>query len=114
VCRRQRFPCAWGRAAAAEEEEAGSSGIDSGGGDRRSRERWSREREQRGLREFWDEKRNDMGQTDIYRFKNIMSGFKSEPLLIVLESGLKQFWFKTTVDEGTISSSLQLESLLIN
>jgi hypothetical protein len=72
------------------------------------------EREQRGLRKFWDEKRNDMGQTDIYRFKNIMSGFKSEPLLIVLESGLKQFWFKTTVDEGTISSSLQLESLLIN
>jgi hypothetical protein len=35
----------------AAQEEAG---VDGGGGDR-----WSRER--RGLREFWDEKRNDTG-----------------------------------------------------
>jgi hypothetical protein len=48
-------------------EETGSSGVDGGGGDRRSRERW-------GLREFWDEKRNDTGLTTIYRFKNINSG----------------------------------------
>jgi hypothetical protein len=34
-----------------------------------------RSRERRGLREFWDEKRNDTGQTIIYRFKNISSGF---------------------------------------
>jgi hypothetical protein len=51
------------------EEEISSSGIDGSGGDRRSRERWSRER--RGLREFLDEKQNDMGLATIYRFKNI-------------------------------------------
>jgi hypothetical protein len=45
-------------------EEAGADG---GGGDR-----WSRERQ--GLREFWDEKRNDTGRTSIYRFKNISTG----------------------------------------
>jgi hypothetical protein len=67
-----------------------------------------------GLREFWDEKRNDTWWADIYRFENIRSGFKPEPLLIVLESGPKWFWFKTTVDEGTISSGSQLESLLIS
>jgi hypothetical protein len=33
-------------------EETGLSGIDNGGGDWRSTERWTRER--RGLREFWD------------------------------------------------------------
>jgi hypothetical protein len=43
------------------------AGVDGGGGDR-----WSRER--RGLREFWDEKRNDTGRTSIYRFKNISTG----------------------------------------
>jgi hypothetical protein len=36
-------------------EETGSSGVDGGGGDRRSRER-------RGLREFWDAKQNDTGR----------------------------------------------------
>jgi hypothetical protein len=36
-------------------------------------------------------KRNDMGQSDIYRFKNIRSGFKPELLLIVLKSGPKRF-----------------------
>jgi hypothetical protein len=48
-------------------EEIGSSAIDGGGGDRRSNKR-------RGLREFWDKKRNDTGQTTIYRFENISSG----------------------------------------
>jgi hypothetical protein len=57
-----------GRAAVAV-EEAGSSGINGGGGDQRSREgvRW-------GLREFWDEKRNETRQATIYRFKTIKSG----------------------------------------
>jgi hypothetical protein len=27
-----------------------------------------------GLREFWDEKRNDMGWTPFYRFETISSG----------------------------------------
>jgi hypothetical protein len=49
------------------EEEIGSSAVDGGGGDR-----WSSKR--RGLREFWDKKRNDTGQATIYRFKNISSG----------------------------------------
>jgi hypothetical protein len=42
VCRRRRLPCARGRVAsvAVEEEEAGSSGIDGGGGDRLVRRRW--------------------------------------------------------------------------
>jgi hypothetical protein len=61
-------------------------GIDGGGGDRQSRE-W------RGLIEFWDEKRNDTGRATIYRFKNISNSSGLKPLLIVLESGLKQFWF---------------------
>jgi hypothetical protein len=47
-------------------EETGSSSVDGDGGARQSRER-------RGLREFWDEKRNDMGWATIYRFKNISS-----------------------------------------
>jgi hypothetical protein len=50
-----------------------------------------RERERRGLREFWDEKGNDTGRADIYRFKNIRSIFKPESMLIVLKFGLKQF-----------------------
>jgi hypothetical protein len=29
------------------------------------------ERERWGIRVFWDEKRNDTGRADIYRFKNI-------------------------------------------
>jgi hypothetical protein len=41
--------------------------VDGGGGDRRSRER-------QGLREFWDEKQNDMGRATIYRFENISNG----------------------------------------
>jgi hypothetical protein len=59
-------------------------------------------------------KRNDTGRVDIYRFKNIRSGYKPEPLLIVLEYRPEQFWFKTVVDEGTISSGSQLEALLIS
>jgi hypothetical protein len=39
-------------------EETSLSGVDGGGGDW-----WSRE--QRGLREFYDEKQNDMGWTTI-------------------------------------------------
>jgi hypothetical protein len=54
---------------------------------------------------FWDEKRNNMGWATIYRFKNISSGSYLEPLLIVLESGPNQFWFKTVADEGVISNS---------
>jgi hypothetical protein len=50
--------------AVVEEEEAGSSGVDGGGGDQWSRERW-------GLRKFWNEKRNDTGHATIYRFENI-------------------------------------------
>jgi hypothetical protein len=46
-------------------------------------------------------------------FKNIRSGFKPEPLLIVLDSGPKRFSFKTAFDEGTISNGSQLEPLLI-
>jgi hypothetical protein len=42
-------------------EETGPSSIDGGGGDQRSKEWW-------GLKEFWDEKQNNMGQTTIYRF----------------------------------------------
>jgi hypothetical protein len=49
--------------------------VDGGGGDWRSRER-------QGLREFWDEKQNDMGRATIYRFKNISSGSKLELLQI--------------------------------
>jgi hypothetical protein len=73
---RSRFPCVRGRVAAEEEEEAGVetaaeetglSGVDGGGGDRRSRERWE-------LREFWDEKQNDTGRATNYRFENISSG----------------------------------------
>jgi hypothetical protein len=73
-----------------------------------------RERERQGLREFWDEKRHNTGLADIYRFKNIRKGFKPELLLIVLESGPKRFWLKIAIDEGTISSSSQLEPLLIS
>jgi hypothetical protein len=53
---------------------------------RRLREWWR-------LREFWDERRNDTGLTTIYRFKNISSNSGLKPLLIVLESGPKWFWF---------------------
>jgi hypothetical protein len=65
-------------------------GVNSDGGDRESRERW-RLRERWGLREFGDKKRNDTGRTTIYRFKNISSGFKTEPLMIVLKSEPKRF-----------------------
>jgi hypothetical protein len=84
-------------------EETDSSDVDGGGGDWWSREKQSRER--RGLREFWDEKRNDTGPATICRFENISSGSYLEPLLIVLESGPNQFWFKTVADEGVISNS---------
>jgi hypothetical protein len=89
------------RLATMAQEEAGA------GGDWWSRERW-------GLREFWDEKWNDTGRATIYRFKNITSGSDLKPLLIVLESEPKQFWFKTVVDEGIISSGSKLEPLLIS
>jgi hypothetical protein len=46
--------------------------VDGGGSDWRSRDRQSRE--WRGLRKFWDEKRNDMGQATIYRFEIISNG----------------------------------------
>jgi hypothetical protein len=49
-------------------EETGSSNINDNGGDRKSRERKSRE--QRELREFWNESET-MGQATIYWFKNI-------------------------------------------
>jgi hypothetical protein len=48
-------------------EETGSSDIDNGRGDQRSRER-------RGLRKFWDEKQNNTGRAIIYRFKNVNNG----------------------------------------
>jgi hypothetical protein len=86
------------------EEEAGVNGGD---GDRQSREWWR-------LREFWDQKRNDMGRATIYRFKNISTSFGLKLLLIVLESGPKQFCFQTATDEGIISSSSKLEPLLIS
>jgi hypothetical protein len=55
--RRRRSACARGRVAVAAEETV-SSGVDEGGGDRGSRERW-------GLREFCDEKQNATGQATI-------------------------------------------------
>jgi hypothetical protein len=72
VCRRQRFSCVRGRAAVVAEEEAGSSGVDDGKGDRQ------------GLREFWDEKRNDTGRDTIYRFKNISNGFEIQTEAILV------------------------------
>jgi hypothetical protein len=78
--RRRRPACVCGRVGAvAVAEEIGLSGVDDGRGDRRSRER-------QRLREFWDEKWNDTGQTTIYRFENISRDSSLEPLLIVLES----------------------------
>jgi hypothetical protein len=53
-----------------------------------------------------------MGRATIYRFKIISNGSGLKPLLIVLEYGPKQFWFKTVVDECIISNSLKLEPLL--
>jgi hypothetical protein len=82
-------------------------GVDGGGGDLHSRERW-------GLREFWDERQNDMGRATIYKFKNINSGSDLKLLLIILKSRSKRFWFQTAADEGIISSSLKLETLLIS
>jgi hypothetical protein len=82
-------------------------GIDGGSGDRWSRERW-------GLREFWDEKRNDTERVTIYKFENISRGSDLKLLLIVLESGPKRFWFQTADDEDIISSGSKLEPLLIN
>jgi hypothetical protein len=82
-------------------------GIDGGSGDRWSRERW-------GLREFWDEKRNDTERVTIYKFENISRGSDLKLLLIVLESGPKRFWFQTADDEYIISSGSKLEPLLIN
>jgi hypothetical protein len=95
--------------AVAVQEEAS---VDASGGDQQSRER--RSREKRGLREFWDEKRNDMGRATIYRFKNISNGSGLKSLLIVLQSGPKWFWFKTAADEDIISISSKLEPLLIS
>jgi hypothetical protein len=46
-----------------------------------------------------------MVRATIYKFENISSGFKPEPL---------QLWFKTAADEGIISSGWQLEPLLIS
>jgi hypothetical protein len=45
-------------------------------------------------------------------FENISSDFGLKLLLIVLESELNQFWFKTAADEGIISSGSKLEPLL--
>jgi hypothetical protein len=110
VVERRRRQRRWSaRAASTAVEETSTSGVDGGRGDR-----WSRERERQGLRDFWDEKRNDTGRSDIYRFENIRSSFKPEPMSIVLESGPKRFGFKTVVDEGSISNSSQLEPLLIS
>jgi hypothetical protein len=49
--------------------------------------------------------------SNIYRFKNISSGSDLKPLLIVLESTVKQFWFKTVANEGIISNDSSFESL---
>jgi hypothetical protein len=65
-------------------DQSEEGGVDGSGGDRHSRE-W------RGLREFWDEKRNNTGQATIYRFEDISSGSSLKLLLIVLESGPKRF-----------------------
>jgi hypothetical protein len=91
------------------QEEADVDGSD---GDWWSREQRSRERW--GLREFWNEKRNDMGWATIYRFKNINSGSGLKPMLIVLESEPKWFWFKTAANKGIISSDSKLKPLLIS
>jgi hypothetical protein len=70
VCRQQRLLCTCGRAVAVTTEEEASpsdvdggggnrhmSGVDGGRGDRRSRERWSRERESGGDLEYFGMKR---------------------------------------------------------
>jgi hypothetical protein len=49
------------------EEKAGSSGVDDGKGDRQ------------GLREFWDEKRNDTGEILFIDSKISAMILKSEP-----------------------------------
>jgi hypothetical protein len=49
----------------------------------------------------------------MYRFENINNGSDLKPLLIVLESGPKRFWFKTATDKGIINNSSRLEPLLI-
>jgi hypothetical protein len=54
-----------------------------------------------------------MGWATIYKFETISNNSYLEPLLIVLKSGPKRFWFKTTTDEGIISSGSKLELLLI-
>jgi hypothetical protein len=43
-----------------------------------------------GLREFWDEKRNDTGWATIYRFKTISSGAGLKPLLMKVLSAVVQ------------------------
>jgi hypothetical protein len=53
---------------------------------------------------FWDENETTQGR--------LLSA--GEPLLIVLESGPKQFYFKTAADEGIINGGLKLEPLLIS
>jgi hypothetical protein len=67
VERKWRRPaCTHGRAVTAT-EETGLSDVDGGRGDRRSRE-W------RGLRQFYDKKRNVTWWATIYRFETISSG----------------------------------------
>jgi hypothetical protein len=44
------------------------------------------ERARRGLREFWDEKRNGMERATIYRFKTISSDSYLKPLLMKILS----------------------------
>jgi hypothetical protein len=86
-------------------------GVDNGGSERPEKG----DVESSGdLESFWDEKWNDTGRVNIFRFKNISSGSGLKLLLIVLESGPKRFWFQTATDEGIIISSLKLEPLLIS
>jgi hypothetical protein len=103
VWRQWRFPCAravvrwrWRReeeaSVAAVPEETGSSGINGGGGDRRSGER-------RGLKEFWDEKRNDTRWVTICRLEHIGNGFELELLWIGFESRQQWFEIRTTADK---------------
>jgi hypothetical protein len=103
VWRQWRFPCAravvrrrWRReeeaSVAAVPEETGSSGINGGGGDRRSGER-------RGLKEFWDEKRNDTRWVTICRLEHIGNGSELELLRIGFESIQQSFEIRTTADK---------------
>jgi hypothetical protein len=83
--------------AAEETDRVESSGVESGG----------------DLEGFGMESETTWGEL-LFKCSKTLAVVLVEPLLIVLESGPKRFWFKTDADEGIISSSSKLELLLIS